>query len=513
MRFLLLILLISINAFAHEECGQSLHPELADLEALEKALDWHAATDEDVRKAFCTQKSPPTEDQMKDWLNSNQSSPDINKKINGISFENESFENLEAFRLLTTYVDILGNVDPAKHKNFTSQCKKVDCAVAEIFGPQTGTQLLYMQRRYGMNGSHIIKEPTQAAAWRKDELDDVLLALSDFPDGVLPFQEARTMIHAPRGAGNGRTLANAIVTIFDLWNGQTPEQKRTTVTHELGHALSGITSTGKSDDWKKLSGWETLSTVVDGQTVQYADAKKPETIVSEYGQTNAEEDLAEAVVAYRYNPTKLKSASPDKYNMIKATLFDNVEYTSEEACRSPQRTSESLKTKVADKIKSWTPSNEDLKLISNRCSAKAVEDLIEKGFMDLNDNYFRNCYESSVKQQTVEFLKKELKGLPYEAHLEPMIRNAMTEIDPNKLRTIAENAESSHRHAFRNTFTKALNDSHYCRPEFAQYGSQAFDKDTLGFNSYYYRESLNKIMVDACSAKSNKTFQVNQIVR
>jgi hypothetical protein len=513
MKLVIIFLILSFSVFAHEECGELNHPELEDIANLNKVIDWHAASDDDIKKAFCTQKTAPTAAEMTKWLIDHQSPANVSKKINGIAFEGESIENLEAFRLLTTYVDILGNVDPAKHKDFTSTCKKVECAVKQLLGNDIGLQLLYMQRRYGMNGSHIIKEKNRVSPWKKEELDDVLLSLSDFPEGVLPFQEARDMVHAPRGQGSGNTLANAIVTIFDLWNTETAPQRRATVTHELGHAISGVTKTGGADQWKKLSGWSTKSTIVNGKTISVPTPANPGAIVSEYGLTNEEEDLAEAVVAYRYNPKLLKTASPDKYNMLKATIFDNVEYTSEAACKSPKRTSSALKTKIAAKVQTRTPTEAELKQIGNRCSERATEDLISQGYMNLGDNYFKSCYANSVKAQTVEFLKKELKGMPYEKHLEPMIRNAFSEIDPAKLSEIARKAETQHRTAFRNTISTAIKDGTYCSPEMAKYGSHAFEDEVLGFTSYYYKDGLNAVMAKACAAKSNKSFQVNQLIR
>lgn len=509
MKFIIIILIFSFSSFAHDECPQNDFPELNELEELKAAIDWHAASDDEVRKAHCTAKNAPTAAEMTKWLTDKQSSPNIDRKVNGISFEDESIENIEAFRHLTTFVDIVGYKDPAKHKDFSSTCKKVDCALSEIFGSQTGQQLLYMQRRYGMNGSHIVRD--NASAWKKEELDDVILSLSDFPEGVMPVQESRTLIHAPRGKSSGNTLANAVITIFDLWHTQSKEQRRATVTHEVGHVIAGITDSDEHDDWKKLSGWSTKEFVQDGKTLSVPTASNEAAIVSEYGTTNEREDFAEAVVAYRYSPGKLKEKSPEKYNMLKSVVFDNVEYSSEQACSSPKRTSDALKLKVADKIKNWVPTADELKAIGNRCSQRAVEDLIAQGYADLGDNYFKSCYETSVKKQTVEFLKTEMKGMPNEKFLEPMIRNAVSDIAPDKLLKITTDAQASHRKAFRDVLTKK--DTLACDPGFLQYGSQNFKKEELGFESYYYRESLNKVWTDICTSKANKSFQPNQIIR
>lgn len=502
MKLTLLSLLFVFNAFAQEECKHDTHPELSDLIHLEKQLDWMAASDSDIKNAFCTRKTPFTPDEMNQWLNTNKSSLSLSRNINGINFEDESPENLESFRLLTSFVDILGKPMPERQKIFSSTCKKVDCAVKEIFGNDVGPQLLFMHRRYGMNGSHIVKEATEAALWKKEELDTVLLALSDFPEGLMPVEESRTFIHAARESDNGRTIANAVITVYQLWNKQTKEQQRSTVVHELGHVIAKVTDFDESQLWMKNSGWSKTTEIRNGISVEVPTAAKPETIVSKYGQTNEWEDLAESVVAYRYNPNALKEISPEKYKLVKKLIFDNVEYNSEEACKSPDRISQGLKTKAQQKLATWVPTEPELTQIANRCSVLAVTTLANTGSVTFDSVENKHCYEDAVRAQSSEFLKAEAASDPDLAHMGPILRNVKLDIPASILASTAEKSRINHKKNFSKQLANMAAEKLNCDPDFNKYAYQKFNKDEIGMDTYRHREDLNKIGAKVCEGKS-----------
>ena len=507
MKLYFLLLLFSFPVYATQFCQDNLHPELKDLEALEKAIDWTAASDSQIRNAHCARKTPFTENEMRTWISNNSSSPSLTRSINGINFEDESYENLESFKHLTTFVDILGLPIPEKQKNFTSTCKKVECAMKEIFGDDTGLQLLYMQRRFGLNGSHIIKESTRATPWRKDELDTVLLGISDFPDGVLPVQDTRTMIHAPRNHGNGNTIANAVITIFELWNEQSPEQQRSTIVHELGHVLAFSSDIHNHEHWTGQSGWTETSKVVNGVTQTGYEIANPDAIISKYGLTNPREDFAESVVAYRYNPLALKEASPGKYDLIKKAIFDNVEYTSEADCSNPKRMSQQYISELTESISNWQPSSTELSQIANRCSSLAINTLAENSEVNLATPEFQNCYNRSVSAQTSELVKEKIKDLPNKEFLEPMLRNARIDLSQKVATSVASAARQKHLQILRGQITNALNDKLFCDPDFLQYANQKFSDEDLGINTYRHRDQLGKIAEKACQARSSSSSQ------
>lgn len=67
----------------------------------------------------------------------------------------------------------------------------------------------------------------------------------------------------------------------------------------------------KLSGWKKLQDWE---------------ADENHCRVSNYGSTNPDEDFAETASAYRYNARDLQKRCPEKYEWMKARVFDNYEY-------------------------------------------------------------------------------------------------------------------------------------------------------------------------------------------
>lgn len=515
MMQLLLASLFLVSAYAHEMCSDSLHPELQDLINLEKAIDWTAASDSQIRNAPCTRDTPFTENEMKNWMSANDSTPRMNKTINGISFEDESFENLESFKYLTTFVDIIGEPITEKQRTFSSSCKKVECAVKEIFGNDTGIPLLFMQRKFGLNGSHIIKEDTQATAWQKSELDTVLLGLSDFPDGVMPTEDSRTMIHAPRSQGNGNTIANAIITVYQLWNDQSPEQQRSTIVHEMGHVLAFETDIHDHNDWTSESGWTERTQVVNGQTLTRYESSNPDAIVSEYGLSNPREDFAESVVAYRYNPEALRSANPAKYNLIKESVYDNVEYTSETACTNPDRLSTRLIQEVEQELANWSPSQSELAQIASRCSRLVVETLASNPAVDINSPEFQNCYNRSLAAQTSEVLKARIANQPNKEFLVPMLRNARVNLSPQVSARVAEAARTFHRTDLRAQIASAISGNTFCSPSLAQYAYQGFEDERLGVNTYRLRNELNTLARNACAmaGSSSATVVAGQMIR
>ena len=501
--FLILNLILSLTAIAHESCGEPSFTELNELINLQRKITWESASNSEIKNANCLRKEPFSINEMNEWLESQKSNLKVNKQINGISFEDESPENLEAFFHLTTYVDILGVPDPKKNKIRSSKCKKVDCALKEIFGPEIGVQLHFMQAKFGLNGSHIVEE--DSSAWKKEELDTVLLAISDFPDGIIPFEKSRTLVHAPRGLGSDRTLANATITIFDLWNTQTPEQKRSTVFHELAHAVGGVSEVDESIEWMELGGWVSEGKMKNGKLEINAKTSKPETAVSQYGMTNEREDFAESVVAYRYNPNHLKEKSPQKYYLIKDTIFDGVEYTSKKACEEPYRLTQMAKNNVASKIETWTPTKEEITSIANRCSEQAITNFATEGSLKLDHPFMENCYQKSIKQSASNIIQENLKDNANFKFMGPIFRNFNPALSPEAMTTITTAVKDIHRANLRKQFLRAHSDKYYCNPTFKQYANQAFKKEEMGFNPYLKNKDFGKITEYSCPKLKNST--------
>ncbi|MFP5492933.1 MAG: hypothetical protein ACLGG0_15635, partial [Bacteriovoracia bacterium] len=199
---MMLALLLTATLLAQDEdCGtcaklQGVPQVPESIEQVSKAIgNFTVGGDKEVAAAFCREPLPD-DLSMAEWMEERETEKKFAKVINGVSFENESKENLRTFELLTTAVDSLGRLDLARQKKFQSRCKKVDCALKEIFG-DIGVSMKYMQQRYGFNTSHLAYD--NASAWSKPELRELIQAVKDFPEGVLPQDESRPFMRYSKG--------------------------------------------------------------------------------------------------------------------------------------------------------------------------------------------------------------------------------------------------------------------------------------------------------------------------
>ena len=509
--FRFFLVLISFHLFLQdsqaEECIQfSLPQEVIALKNFADDLNFHPASDQQIDQAFCARKSAFSDAEMNDWLSKNQGESKIDLTVNGISFEDESYENIEAFRDLTTYVDFRGQVDFERHKNFSSTCKKVDCALKEIFGDDISVPILFMQRRYGMNGSHLIRKPQEAQKWKREELDTLILGLSDMPDGVLPINKNHPMFRSNSSTSNG-IIANATITIFNLWNDQSTQLRRATIVHELGHSISSETRISASDMFKQISGWKINTEVVDGKKRSSITCEHPEKVVSLYGKENYDEDFAESTLAYRYNPKLLKELSPEKYDLIKSTVFDGVEYTSEESCKNPQRTTDKIKIAVDEKLKSWTPNKSDIQDIAKKCGKNIVNQLFSEGKVDSGSFYLETCYNESLSQLLSSMASNELKSQPYSSHLGPIVKNIKPHIDPEIRSEIISRVKEENKTLITNIFRDIFSSNTACKDDNQIYSIKKFQKALYERDRFRFDNELKFIINTACTNKNSQSLE------
>lgn len=509
---ILFFLLISLSVSA-DQVGPCDNCDDNTLSRFAEGINWAAASKSQIRNAACTRKEPFSENEMKSWLAQHSGALNKNKTINGISFEGESVENLKAFERLTTAVDFFGQDKPAgEQPSLITTCKKVDCAIKEIFG-ETGTQLFFMLRKFGFNGSHIAHSD-DADAWKKSELDEVLLALTDYPDSVLPMKDNKKLIHFKRGyqRGNGgNTIANAVIEIFDLWDSDSKEEKRYTLTHEIGHYIAGESDVDDSDYWKSLSGWESETRYVNGEEVSEFKLNRPSTIVSRYGKANPAEDFAEAASAYRYNPELLKRKSPQKYELIKNVIFNGVEYTSEQSCQNPKTVTSTLIEQAENLYRNWQPSKAELDKMTEICSIVAVRNLSQSGKLNTSSPEMNECYENALDAYSKEFLVKSLQSHPHIEFMRPLLKNApklrLPEgIHLRHLTSVQDNMRSFFPKWVSDAVTNQFSVSPKCLEEDFIHSFLYF-KESSNLETYPMKEQLNKISQIICKdAVDNRNF-------
>jgi hypothetical protein len=412
MKTLIIFMFFSAQAFAQgEKCNTDKN--IGQVKQIMEKLEWWAASDSQILNAPCTRDKAFTSEEMLTWLNAHPSKEKkTSEKFNGLTITDEDPNLINALKDLLTTKDFMGRPDKTQ-KTFTSTCKKVLCAAQEIFGKKEGLQLLFMHERFGFNGA-VYQDPKNSSAWKASELDQVLIGLSYFPDNTLPADRNAELTHFKRGYtyafyGPG-VVANASVEVFDEWNTLSVASKRSTLVHEVGHRMAGKMDADESPEWLAMSGWTKKT---DPKTKEETwKSSKPSALVSEYGKTNPAEDFAECVVAYRFNPSKLKKASPEKYAFMKNTLFDGLEYTNSETCSQKNSKSQARSNQAKSRMSALekNPSSiggtAEFRTAEKSCAESMFNTLSEK--TTTSNNSFNQCIEKALSSSVCsEIAKKE----------------------------------------------------------------------------------------------------------
>lgn len=316
------IALVAVSSFA---------TPLSKADLLQFKDQWVAASENDVLNAPCSRMIPFTDREMKDWLDSksNEDAQKISINVHGIELVDESPYLAKLLQALLTQ----DGESSQPQRTFQSSCKKTYCVAKELFGERAGLQILYMLGRFGFNGSHL--RLNDSSPWTSQELDTVLLSLSDLPKELIspsPLIFNRRLTHYQRGKPNPDTrdaLASTVLSgikIFDSWNGYSAGMQRYALYHELGHVFGYDSGLHASPSWYEASGWNQTQ----GSWIQ----RNGEHSLSKYAETNPIEDFAESFAGYRYNPEKLKESVPEAYDFLKTHVYKNVEYTKNGACNN-----------------------------------------------------------------------------------------------------------------------------------------------------------------------------------
>jgi len=246
---------------------------------------------------------------------------------------------------------------------FESDCKRVLCAVKEIYGREIGPRLLYIFQKYGLNGSHLAFE--NSIPWTEEELDVLIMALEDLPGGLLPIISNKPLVRKVKPEKNSlsedenetgrKTRADSRFNFYDpWWESNSEYEKMAVFTHEIGHYVSIELNLVFSDEWLSLSGWydttpppEISRGEIEGLDIEFPDwfslsylqylmsdrssnylHSEDACFLSDYSKENPHEDFAETFVAYRYMPEILRNRCRGKYDFIKENVFGGMEFTS-----------------------------------------------------------------------------------------------------------------------------------------------------------------------------------------
>mgnify|MGYP003575946880 FL=1 len=335
-RTALLYLLFSFRSYsAANFCGDA--PQFPavqpDIEKIYTHLDRHGASDEQIMAAACKRKKPPGSRGLKKYLLPLTQTGSVTETINGVTLEDESLENIELFKKFTTMRHHLTLAPlPTKQQDvqelfeINPKCKKLVCAVEKIWGEELGTKLLYLYNKHRFIGSELAFN--FSARYETNEIDDVLIALGDLPEAYVPMGDEVQPLYrfsVPNTPQTNTTLANAGISLFDLWTKQSSAKRQYTIFHEISHNIATkLNKADRSPEWHKFSGW-----VKNGNKWEYTNEA---CLTSMYGATSPEEDWAESLSTYRYAPHEFKKNCPAKYDYIKNLVFGGIEYLSKKDC-------------------------------------------------------------------------------------------------------------------------------------------------------------------------------------
>lgn len=281
-----------------------------------------------MQKAPCRLKSAPPISEMDEIIEANSQGAMAQKTINGVTLQDDP-RMLKMFEHLTTsYRDYKNPKNFQSLFNINPTCNKVACAMEKIWGSKYAKQLSYLYLHFGFNSSEY--SFYDATRFTEDEMNDVLIALNDFPKAMRPLSlnGNRKLTRYTRGKWDPEfrpgTFATSDVQVYDPWSKTGAWERHQTIFHEVTHMLTEKGTLDLTPEWLSLSGWK-------GSDESGWTASKSNCMVGKYGKKNPYEDFAETAVAYRYNPSRLYKGCPAKYQYMKK-FFKGAEYFAAESC-------------------------------------------------------------------------------------------------------------------------------------------------------------------------------------
>jgi len=274
------------------------------------------------------------------WLGPETEGPSI--QVHGLTFLNERPRLVQAFKQIMLEQTQFGRAGstPAHLQPLQGLCKSVRCAMNELLGEEVAERTLYLYARFGVRTSPYLQSGNLPLS--AQELETIELALADLPQVFFEGDKGIPIHRRPQTNPESTVIANAVITLFDLWANKDREEQIQVLIHEMGHRVAENTL-DDSFEWMHTTRW--IETEEYAQKLilqpsrfavfhayQFADYLDRLMAPSYYAMTNPAEDFAETVTAYRTHPQYLKSLSPARYDFMKEVVFAGREYLSDSAC-------------------------------------------------------------------------------------------------------------------------------------------------------------------------------------
>lgn len=400
-----IINLYSFSLFAKAETcatpGIEVAKDLFDIieEIPKKKREWFAASDELIKNAPC-RREYPSDTERDDYLKKLMSgSLEREDNINGVQLK-DTPEMLSLFKDLTTFNEMeslkkedTDGKDLKKIYMLNPDCKKVLCTLTSMFGEKRARDMLFMKQKFGFNISPAIRSPSQS--FTDKELVNLKKGMMDFPLSMLPYQSNKgcTKLHKDQSFGLG-VSANAMIWMTEVWTNYSPERMQAIMFHEMSHNIGQSKKLDTSEEWLKISGW------VDRVEYWIPSEKK---FISDYSYANPQEDFAESMVGYRYDPVTLKKIAPEKYEFIKNKVFGGIEYTGALMCHDSNLVVQKAFAKIKSDLKNFKTSDIDEKMkhgLVKYCDQDSLEFLFDRNYSPIHD-----CLQGAI---ALELAKKQV---------------------------------------------------------------------------------------------------------
>ncbi|CBW28114.1 putative exported protein [Halobacteriovorax marinus SJ] len=525
MKLLLFLFMISSPVFAGQvPCEPSSEPIEAKVMAEEilktfKVSHWSASSD-DIEDSPCKGKVPTLEE-MKRANNKLLDSPKVEKReIVGAEFENESEQMLRMFDLLVQKRRfsgegyILPNQKDYSHLTKGS-CKKVRCALNQLFGESYSENAMYLLSQYELNVSPVGLGNDKTKKFSDKELKSIHQSVADLPKSLFPIRIAKSFRRS--SLSNGNTLGNATIMLFEGITKYNHNEKTGICTHEFAHNFSDRGKLDESPDWLNISGW------IDNGGKWERDSSRNHTFVSKYAMANPGEDFAESVVAYRYNPDALRAASPEKYDFIKELVFKGREYTegNEKSCQGQTLLEVQMEATLNKDVKEFERENSEFKYDQSLASCSKE---IMMRFDGRRDDDLKKCiskiYQKKMLEQNWDKISSEFN---YPEKAKELINENFFDMNLNigddfldqKMREIDAELGRIEEDSMKGLvgtmnlyrkFTKETNVKDFCENDIVKYGYLKFRELENGLESVYLnrnRDSIDERVRVAC----NKAFK------
>jgi len=419
----------------------------------------------------------PTLIEMREFLSSKKS----HKKVDFIQNDKKLFDidefHLEIFNKLTKYHLKTGKIVNLELPDF-SECRNIYCVFSEAFdydgrSEDLGIMYAYAFAKYKINPSHYVNDNSKS--FTINEFQSALYGLEALPESIFPKFENKKFIrfNTPENErSRSNNLANSTMEFFDHWAKFDFYTRAYAVFHEMAHNLGAPLKIMYSDEWNKIAGWENIN----GRF----EIVKP-TQTSLYAKEYPNEDFAEALSAYRFNPLFLKEKSLSKYEFIKWTVFKGIEFIDDE-----QKRFSSIKISLQGMLDSSEP--RQTRYLSENIDLSSCHSLLLKSY------FYQDEKIKALKCIETKMLKEVLLNLlDGESGLRFLVKND----DPalGSL-TISENIQSELLNEFYTKIGLMLSDHDLELFRYLNLKSLKRDtshcKDAFSFTHYNISESLNQ---------------------